>query len=138
MLRGVLSQDPPAGCEAHREPPGVTGVAEPSQRILRTFRNQDLLARNEEFIEALPPVADHGHGTTASLEQTNAWRVTPLLHLGASDIERKPLGCVEVSVLAWRQVGITVDIRGPGYLLRIHRTHHREPALFPLARRIHK
>ena len=52
----------------------------------------------------------------------------------AGDVQREPLRGVKTPVSGGRQVVDTVNVRGPGYALRILRPGYSKTAFFPLAR----
>src|SRR5919202_1218032 len=104
MCSRMRRQDPRAGALADAAALILARVAQEAQALGAASRDEDLLARAEEMVESLPPVADHRCGAGGRLEQPDARRPPGADHVGAGDVEGEALGGIEPAMLARRQV----------------------------------
>src|SRR5919109_3613347 len=106
------------------------------QRLLRRTDDEDLLLRRKEGLQPFPIVADDGCRAGCGFEKTDAGRVANAHHVGACDVQSKPLGSIERAMLGRRQVLNALDIGWPCNRRGVLRSCHHKAPPPPAARRL--
>jgi hypothetical protein len=99
MSRGVLSQHALTSPRADGAATILRRIAQKTKCVIRVTGNENFTADLKEIVETGPPVTDNRNSARRSLEEPDAWRISPLFHFLPGDVERESLGRVEFRML---------------------------------------
>src|SRR5436190_16961349 len=93
------------------------------------------MLRQEEFVEAGPPITDDRYAAGGGLEQADARRIAATDHIDTGHVKRETLPGKKHRMSAGSDVLDPVEIVWPHQAGRVERTRYGEAAFRPTARR---
>src|SRR5690606_15327529 len=136
VVRRMARKDRLSTASPDRAPLVIRKLAQITQDVLGSLGDEDLVARDEEAVEPLPPIGDDRRAASRGLEESNAGSPAHSDHLLARQVERETLLVVEGTVWRRRKVLDALDVRRPVHVGRIERARHDEASRRPLLRNI--